>query len=169
MMKIIFIFLVWTSAFSAYIKKVLGLPQVYLVRKENTFTHWHGCLDAPLHHTTAFARDKCVSSTPHKLKWKRFNLDWSQTVQISVTYSTQKLCDYLPWLCGCCFHAQCSVKLTTFLLFISDAGVSGLDFQMSDFWDSRICQRCRASVNASKIHRVLQVHGVSLWVKKIYV
>lgn len=166
-MKIIFIFLVWTSAFSAYIKKVLGLPQVYLVRKENTFTHWHGCLDAPLHHTAAFARDKCVSSTPHKLKWKRFNLDWSQTVQISVTYSTHKLCDYLPWWCGCCFHTQCSVKLTTFLVY---QWCRCFRLGFSNVWLLRFQDLPEVqSLYKSKIHRVMQVHGVSLWVKKIYV
>lgn len=71
----------WTfSTLSVYIKKVLGLPPVYLLRKENTFTHWHRCSNAALHHTATFVRDKCISSTPHKLKWERFII-WIEAKQ----------------------------------------------------------------------------------------
>lgn len=73
--------LVWTlPVLSAYIKKVLGLPPPLSPKEGNTFTHWHGCANAHLHHPATFVRDKCVSSTPHKLKWERFVI-WIEAKQ----------------------------------------------------------------------------------------
>lgn len=138
-MEVLFIFsVIFLCSISAY-TEVLGLfphpsPWIYLLKTENTFTRWHGCSDAHLHHTATSVGDKCVSSAPHKLKWKRFII-WTEAKQFK--NPTHKLHEYLLCSCGSKFHRQSCVKLAAFLSFVSGAGVSGQNLQTPDFWDAR--------------------------------